>query len=124
MIWEVDEESDNAISWDEFQLTYYRNIVSISSFPSVLQSVRMSICPYVRVSNGKTSCAYLVIDGHNRDRAMHFLPCSRGSLSLHIDMSLLVSVCVSVCMNVVFAYLVILLFVYAYTYTVLNLRRE
>jgi hypothetical protein len=28
MIWEIDEESDNAISWDEFQLTYFRNIVS------------------------------------------------------------------------------------------------
>lgn len=26
MIWEVDENSDGEIDWDEFQLTYYRNI--------------------------------------------------------------------------------------------------
>lgn len=31
MIWEVDELGDNVIDWDEFQLTYYRNIVSILS---------------------------------------------------------------------------------------------
>lgn len=26
MIWEIDEDTDEAICWDEFQLTYYRNI--------------------------------------------------------------------------------------------------
>lgn len=30
MIWEVDELGDNVIDWDEFQLTYYRNIVRLS----------------------------------------------------------------------------------------------
>ncbi len=28
MIWEVDELGDGVIDWDEFQLTYFRNIVS------------------------------------------------------------------------------------------------
>lgn len=28
MIWEVDEGGTGVIDWDEFQLTYYRNIVS------------------------------------------------------------------------------------------------
>lgn len=27
MIWEVDEAGDGFVDWDEFQLTYYRNIV-------------------------------------------------------------------------------------------------
>ena len=26
MIWEVDENSDNMVDYEEFQLTYYRNI--------------------------------------------------------------------------------------------------
>mmetsp|Transcript_1419 Transcript_1419/g.2269 ORF Transcript_1419/g.2269 Transcript_1419/m.2269 type:complete len:260 (+) Transcript_1419:136-915(+) len=30
MIWEVDEQGDGVIDWDEFQLTYYRNIVDES----------------------------------------------------------------------------------------------
>lgn len=27
MIWEVDENADGKIDWDEFQLVYYRNVV-------------------------------------------------------------------------------------------------
>lgn len=30
MIWEVDEAGDGVIDWDEFQLTYYRNILDTS----------------------------------------------------------------------------------------------
>lgn len=30
MIWEVDEGGTGVVDWDEFQLTYYRNIVSIA----------------------------------------------------------------------------------------------
>lgn len=31
MIWEIDEIGDGVIDWDEFQLTYYRNIMDTSN---------------------------------------------------------------------------------------------
>ena len=36
MIWEVDENNDEMVSWDEFQLTFCRNVADISSPSSVI----------------------------------------------------------------------------------------
>ena len=45
MIWEVDENLDNLIDFDEFQLTYYRNISDTSG--KILLLIHITIFDYI-----------------------------------------------------------------------------
>jgi hypothetical protein len=60
MIWEVDENMDEVISWDELQLTFCRNVSDITTPSSVISQIGCEPSAFFRITEVTIICNNLV----------------------------------------------------------------